>query len=66
MSDEFWQTPADFLSLVMILLAGIELGLLGAFGFSLLGWLFGSWRSFAYDAVGVSAVWQFFRQRPLG
>jgi uncharacterized membrane protein YuzA (DUF378 family) len=46
----------------MILLAGIELGLLGAFGFSLFGWLLGSWRPYAYDLAGISAVWQFFRQ----
>jgi uncharacterized membrane protein YuzA (DUF378 family) len=66
MSDEFWHTPLDFLSLLMILFAGIELGLLGAFGFSPMGWLFGSWRTIAYDVAGVSALWQFFRQRPFG
>jgi uncharacterized membrane protein YuzA (DUF378 family) len=63
MSDGFWQAPIDLLSLVALLLAGIELGLIGAFGFSLLGWMFGAWRPFAYDVAGAAAVWQFFRQR---
>jgi uncharacterized membrane protein YuzA (DUF378 family) len=66
MSDGFWKTPIDFLSLVLILVAGIELGLIGLFGFSVLTWLFGSWRPFVYDAVGVSAVWQILRQRFFG
>jgi hypothetical protein len=66
MSDGFWKAPIDFLSLVLILVAGIELGLIGLFGFSVLAWLFGSWRPFVYDAVGVSAVWQILRQRLFG
>jgi uncharacterized protein len=66
MSDGFWHTPADFLSLVLIIVAGIELGLIGLFGFSLVAWLFGSWRPFVYDAIGVSAVWQILRQRVFG
>jgi hypothetical protein len=66
MSDGCWKAPIDFLSLVLILVAGIELGLIGLFGFSVLAWLFGSWRPFVYDVVGVSAVWQIFRQRFFG
>jgi hypothetical protein len=66
LSDGFWQAPVDFLSLVLILVAGIELGLIGLFGFSVLAWLFGSWRPFVYDAVGVSAIWQILRQRAFG
>ena len=66
MSDGFWQAPFDFFSLVLILVAGIELGLIGLFGFSFLTWLFGSWRIFAYDVIGVSAVWQIARQRLIG
>ena len=66
MSDGSWKAPIDFLSLVLILVAGIELGLIGLFGFSVLAWLFGSWRPFVYDAVGVSAVWQIMRQRLFG
>ena len=41
MSDGFWQAPVDFFSLILILVAGIELGLIGFFGFSVLTWLFG-------------------------
>jgi uncharacterized membrane protein YuzA (DUF378 family) len=66
LSDGFWQAPIDFLSLILILTAGIELGLIGLFGFSVLTWLFGRWHSIAYDAVGVSAVWQIMRQRVFG
>ena len=32
MSDGFWQAPIDFFSLILILVAGIELGLIGFFG----------------------------------
>jgi uncharacterized membrane protein YuzA (DUF378 family) len=66
MSDGFWQAPVDFFSLVLILVAGIELGLIGFLGFSVLTWLFGSWHFIAYDVVGVSAVWQILRQRFFG
>jgi hypothetical protein len=34
LSDGFWQAPVDFFSLILILVAGIELGLMGFFGFS--------------------------------
>jgi uncharacterized protein len=62
----FWFTPIDFFTIVLILIAGIELGLIGFFGFSLVGWLFGSWKSIAYDAVGIAALWQLSRQRLSG
>jgi uncharacterized membrane protein YuzA (DUF378 family) len=66
MSDGFWQVPVDFFSLILILVAGIELGLIGFFGFSVLTWLFGRWHFVAYDVIGVSAVWQILRQRFFG
>jgi uncharacterized membrane protein YuzA (DUF378 family) len=66
LSDGFWQAPIDFVSLILVLLAGIELGLIGLFGFSVLIWLFGSWHFVAYDIIGVSAVWQITRQRLFG
>jgi uncharacterized membrane protein YuzA (DUF378 family) len=65
-SDGFWYAPVDFLSLILILVAGIELGLIGFFGFSVLTRLFGSWHLVAYDVIGVSAVWQIMRQRFFG
>jgi uncharacterized membrane protein YuzA (DUF378 family) len=66
MSDGFWQATIDFLTLVLILVAGVELGLIGSFGFSFLTWLFGSWHIAVYDVVGVSAIWQISRQRFFG
>jgi uncharacterized membrane protein YuzA (DUF378 family) len=66
MSDGFWHAPVDVLSLIMILVAGIELGLIGFFGFSVLTWFFGCWHFVAYDIVGVSAVWRILRQRFFG
>lgn len=66
MFDGSWRAPIDFLTLILILVAGIELGLIGFFGFSFLAWLFGSWRPAAYDIIGVSAVWQISRQRLFG
>ena len=55
-----------FFSHILILVAGVELGLIGFFGFSFLTWLFGHWYFVAYDVIGVSAVWQIFRQRSFG
>jgi uncharacterized membrane protein YuzA (DUF378 family) len=66
MSDGFWRAPIDFLTLILILAAGIELGLIGFFGFSFLTRLFGSGYTVAYDVIGVSAVWQLTRQRFFG
>jgi uncharacterized membrane protein YuzA (DUF378 family) len=66
LSDGFWRAPIDFFSLILILIAGIELGLIGLFGFSVLTWLFGRWHTVAYDVIGVSAVWQLTRQRFFG
>ena len=66
MSDGFWYAPADFFSLVLIVVAGIELGLIGFFGFSVLIRIFGRWHFVAYDVIGVSAIWQIFRQRLFG
>jgi uncharacterized membrane protein YuzA (DUF378 family) len=63
MSDGQWHTPVDFATLILILIAAIELGLIGVFEFSVLGWLLGSWRTFAYDLIGASAIWQIARQR---
>jgi uncharacterized membrane protein YuzA (DUF378 family) len=66
MFDGSWRAPIDFLTLILILVAGIELGLIGFFGFSFLTRLFGSWYTVAYDVIGVSAVWQLTRQRFFG
>jgi uncharacterized membrane protein YuzA (DUF378 family) len=62
MSDGFWRAPLDFLSLVLILISGLELGVIGFFGFSPLAWLLGGWRFLAYDAAGIAALWQISRQ----
>jgi uncharacterized membrane protein YuzA (DUF378 family) len=66
MFDGFRRAPVDFISLILILVAGVELGLIGLFGFSVLAWLFGRWHFVAYDVIGASAVWQIFRQRLFG
>lgn len=62
MADGFWKGPVDFVTLVLLMAGGIELGLIGLFGFSFLTWLLGSWKTVAYDAIGLGTVWQFFRQ----
>jgi uncharacterized membrane protein YuzA (DUF378 family) len=55
--------PIDFPTLVLILAAGLELGSQGFFGFSFFGWLFGSWKTAAYQITGFAAIWQLCRQR---
>ncbi len=66
MFDGSWRAPVDFFTLILILVAGVELGLIGFFDFSFLTRLFGSWHTVAYDVIGVSAVWQILRQRYFG
>jgi uncharacterized membrane protein YuzA (DUF378 family) len=53
----------DFLTLVLILAAGLQLGLQGFLGWDAAGHLFGDRERFAFMLVGVAAVWQIFRQR---
>jgi uncharacterized membrane protein YuzA (DUF378 family) len=49
--------------LVLILAAGLQLGLQGFFGWDAAGHLFGGHERLAFMLAGLSAVWQIFRQR---
>jgi len=53
----------DFPSLVLIIAAGLQLGLLGLFGWDGAAAIFGAYTKVAYIVVGISAIWQLFRQR---
>jgi uncharacterized membrane protein YuzA (DUF378 family) len=53
----------DFPSLVLIIASGFQLGLLGLFGWDAAATMLGSHVNAAYLLVGLSAVWQLFRQR---
>jgi uncharacterized membrane protein YuzA (DUF378 family) len=53
----------DFPSLILIIAAGLHLGLLGLFGWDAAAAVFGAYTKAAFIAVGMSAVWQLFRQR---
>ena len=53
----------DFPTLVFIIIGGLNLGVLGFFGYDAAAAVFGSNVKIAYMVVGVSAVWQLFRQR---
>ena len=57
------RSVVDFLTLVFIVTAGLQLGLQGFFGWDAAGNLFGEYEKFAFMLVGLSAVWQIFRQR---
>lgn len=52
-----WPTQA------LVLLGALNLGLIGAFGFDVTRWMFGHWGPTAQLVIGLSAVWQIFRQR---
>jgi uncharacterized membrane protein YuzA (DUF378 family) len=53
----------DGLTLLLLLVVGFCLGLFGFFGFDALAWAVGEQNRFlVYQATGVAAVWQFFRQ----
>jgi uncharacterized membrane protein YuzA (DUF378 family) len=56
-----WMT--DFLTLVLIIAGGLDLGVLGFFGYDPATAVFGPHTQIAYMAVGISAVWQLLRQR---
>jgi uncharacterized membrane protein YuzA (DUF378 family) len=53
----------DFPSLVLIIAAGLQLGLLGLIGWDAAAAVFGAHTKAAYIAAGISAVWQLFRQK---
>lgn len=53
----------DFPTLVLIIAAGLQAGLQAAFGVDAAGMLFGANAKFVFVLMGLSAVWQLFRQR---
>jgi uncharacterized membrane protein YuzA (DUF378 family) len=53
----------DFPTLIFIIVGGLDLGVLGFFGYDAAAAAFGPDVKIAYMVVGVSAVWQLFRQR---
>jgi uncharacterized membrane protein YuzA (DUF378 family) len=55
----------DFSSLVLIIGAGLQLGILGLFGWDAAAAIFGAYTKAAYIFGGASAIWQLFRQLPL-
>jgi uncharacterized membrane protein YuzA (DUF378 family) len=52
----------DFPTLVLIIAAGFQLGLQAFFGWDMAGAIGGTWAPYIFMAMGVSAVWQLFRQ----
>jgi len=62
------RTPAnmryiDFLTLILIVLGGIQLGLIGLFGFDSAVFLPDSYAKPLFVLTGFSAIWQLFRQK---
>jgi uncharacterized membrane protein YuzA (DUF378 family) len=53
----------DVPTLVLVLIAGLHLGILGFFGVDLATKVLGEHTSLAYEIVGISAAWQLLRQR---
>jgi uncharacterized membrane protein YuzA (DUF378 family) len=53
----------DFSTLVLIIAAGIQLGLQAFFGWDLTGAIVGNRAPFVFMAMGLSSVWQLFRQK---
>jgi uncharacterized membrane protein YuzA (DUF378 family) len=53
----------DFPSLILIIAGGVQLGLLGFLDVDAIGRLFGQNEKFVFMLIGLSAVWQLFRQR---
>jgi uncharacterized membrane protein YuzA (DUF378 family) len=53
----------DFLTLVLIVAAGFQLGIRAAFGVDAAAAIFGSEDRILFILMGLSAVWQLFRQK---
>jgi uncharacterized membrane protein YuzA (DUF378 family) len=53
----------DFFTLIVILAAGLQLGLQGFFGWDAAAHFFGDRERISFIVAGLSAVWQIFRQR---
>ena len=53
----------DFPTLILIIVGGLDLGVLGFFGYDAAAAAFGPNAKFAYMAIGLSAIWQLMRQR---
>lgn len=53
----------DFPTLILIIAAGLQLGLQGFFGIDAAAMIFGAYKTIVFEIVGVSAIWQMFRQR---
>jgi uncharacterized membrane protein YuzA (DUF378 family) len=53
----------DFPSLILIVAAGIQVGLQAFFGWDALGSLLGDYALIVFKLMGISAIWQIFRQR---
>lgn len=53
----------DFPSLILIIAAGAQLGLQSIFGWDMTGAFFGRFENIVFEAMGLSAIWQGFRQR---
>jgi uncharacterized protein len=62
--DTDWTlNPVDWIALVLLLIGGLNWGLVGLFGFDLVTWLFGNMTNssrFIYALVGISALWSIF------
>ncbi len=55
--------PIDFITLVLIIVAGLHIGIIGFFEINLAEMTFGSHVALIYEIVGVSAIWQLLRQK---
>lgn len=53
----------DVLTLLLVLAGAMHLGLLGFFDIDFVSHLFGERTKFAYDLIGLAALWQISRQR---
>jgi len=53
----------DFPTLILIIAAGLQVGLQATFGLDVIGKLFGDYERVVLMLMGVSALWQFSRQR---
>jgi uncharacterized membrane protein YuzA (DUF378 family) len=63
MAKKDWKNTVNWIALILVIVGGLNWGLVGLMNFNLVTALFGSWPllvTIVYDLVGLSALWMIY------
>jgi len=63
MAKKDWKNTVNWIALILVIVGGLNWGLVGLMNFNLVTALFGSWPllvTLIYDLVGLSALWMIY------